>query len=82
MYRIAGCESQYRQFNSDGSVLRGEVNNEDIGVFQINEHYHLKESEDLGYDIYTTAGNIEFAEYLYRKEGLAPWGWSSPCWDK
>ena len=76
---IARCESGGRQFNDDGTVIRGKVNPQDVGKWQINEHYHLKESQRLGYDIYTLEGNTEYALYLYKKQGSKPWGWSRGC---
>lgn len=78
--RIARCESLFRQFNSDGSVLRGKQNPDDVGVFQINEKYHLSRSQALGLDIETSADNISYAMYLMKKEGAKPWNWSKPCW--
>lgn len=80
MVQVASCESTYRQFNSDGTVLRGKVDPDDIGVFQINKVYHLKEAQSLGYDIFTTAGNIAFSKWLYQKEGTGPWDDSKSCW--
>lgn len=80
MYYVAQCESHHNQFNVDGSVLRGRVNPQDVGVFQINEFYHLEESKKLGMDIHTTAGNIDYARHLYDTQGLSPWVWSRPCW--
>lgn len=44
MVEISRCESQFRQYEKDGSVLRGRVNNMDVGIFQINEYYHLERS--------------------------------------
>lgn len=79
---IAKCESQYRQYDKNGNVLRGIENNLDVGVMQINEKYHLKDSKKLGYDIYTIEGNTAYAEYLYDKQGAKPWMSSSPCWAK
>lgn len=76
---IAYCESTLRQFNSKGEVLRGVQNDQDVGLFQINEHYHLKRSIELGIDIYTEDGNIEFAKLLYKEQGARPWKWSAPC---
>ena len=35
--KIAFCESGNKQFNSDGSVLRGKQNSRDVGKWQINE---------------------------------------------
>ena len=79
MLAIAKCESGNRQFNADGSVLRGKVNPQDIGEFQINEKYHLQASIKLGYDIYTQSGNEAYAMYLYRTQGVKPWIHSAPC---
>jgi hypothetical protein len=80
--QIAGCESHYNQFSKDGSIFRGEINNADVGVMQINEYYHLQTSKSLGYDIHTLAGNMAYARYLYEREGSAPWISSSYCWKK
>jgi len=80
--KIAYCESTHRQFDEDGSVLRGKANPQDVGVFQINEYYHLADSKKLGYDIHTQEGNIAYAMQLYKKQGSRPWNWSKPCWGK
>ena len=79
--RIASCESHQRQFNDDGTVLRGHMNSQDIGYMQINEKYHLGTALKLGLDIYTLEGNLEYAKYLYRTQGVKPWVHSSHCWD-
>jgi hypothetical protein len=79
---IASCESHDQQFNTDGTVMRGAVVYQDVGIMQINETYHGAEAKALGYDIYTLDGNLAFANWLYNKEGTAPWDSSSPCWDK
>jgi len=79
---IARCESTFRQFGSNGRVLRGEVNRKDVGVMQINEMYHSEKALSSGYDIYTLDGNMAYAEYLYDKQGAKPWKASSPCWSK
>ena len=81
MAKVAWCESRYRQFNEDGSVLRGVVNSQDVGVFQINEKYHLETAKELNIDIYTTVGNVAYAIYLYNNQGLSPWEYSSECWN-
>jgi hypothetical protein len=78
--RIAKCESTFRQYNENGEVVRGKVNPADAGVFQINEKYHLSQSEAQGFDIHQTAGNIEYAMWLMKKEGTRHWNWSKPCW--
>lgn len=80
MQEIARCESGNRQFNDDGSVLRGVINSKDVGRFQINEYYHLEQSKKLGMDIYTWDGNTEYAMWLYENKGTIPWNWSKKCW--
>jgi hypothetical protein len=86
LYGILSCESggggKPKQFNSDGTVLRGRVNRSDVGAAQINEYYHLQASKRLGYDIYTLEGNIAYAKYLYDTQGTQPWSASKPCWGK
>jgi hypothetical protein len=82
MSAIAQCESHYHQYAADGSIYRGKVNNQDVGVMQINEHYHASTAEKLGLDLYTIQGNVAYAQYLYEKQGTAPWVSSEPCWSK
>lgn len=81
--KIAFCESTLRQFTDNGKVLRGIHNPDDVGLFQINEHYHLDQSEKMGYDIYSTAGNIDYAMQLLKKDGAKRhWSASQACWSK
>jgi len=79
---IIKCESKIRQFDKKGNVLRGEVNPLDVGLFQINEKYHLADSEKMGIDIHSTRGNIVFGVWLMKKQGTTPWNWSKSCWGK
>ncbi len=79
---IARCESRFTHFNKDGEVQRGKVNNKDVGVMQINEHYHLNTALKMGIDIHTIEGNLKYARYLYEKKGSQPWSASAPCWSK
>lgn len=81
MVRIAECESGFRQFDDNGEVLRGVKDPSDRGLFQINERYHLTESQGLGINIYTTDGNIAYARYLYDHRGTKPWNPSKGCWN-
>lgn len=78
--KIAWCESKNMQFNRDGSVHRGVQNPQDVGKYQINEHYHLEASRTLGIDIYTIEGNTEYAYKLYKANGTRDWNWSKGCW--
>jgi len=77
---IARCESRLQQFREDGTLVRGNKNPSDVGVFQINEKYHLERSKTLGFDIYTTIGNIEYAMWLMKQGGSRYWRWSQGCW--
>lgn len=82
MYHIARCESGIKQFDTNGEVLRGVVNSKDVGIFQINERYHLATAESLEINIYKVEGNINFARILYEEQGTVPWNWSKKCWGK
>lgn len=79
MIAIAQCESAFRQYNSNGSVLRG-GNGSVVGVYQISE-LHLSKARALGMDIYSVDGNLAFARWLYQKDGIDPWMSSFPCWN-
>lgn len=83
MVPIAKCESTFRHIdNQTGEPLRGYVNNSDVGVMQINEYYHRQAAENLGYDIYTIKGNMQYARYLYQEQGTQPWQASEKCWSQ
>ena len=82
MIQIAKCESRFRQLDAGGEVHRGEINNADVGVMQINEFYHLDTAEKGDYDIYTLEGNTKYARVLYEKYGTTPWNSSKACWGK
>ncbi len=82
MAEISFCESRFRQYAKDGSSLRGIVNSDDVGLFQINEFYHLERAKKLGYDIHTVEGNMGYARLLFEDQGPSPWSSSSPCWSK
>lgn len=79
---VAWCESSDRHFDKDGSVLRGKVDPDDVGVMQINTRYHEEKAVSMGMDLYTLNGNLAYAKYLYEKQGLKPWRHSEPCWGK
>ncbi|HEV8666897.1 MAG TPA: hypothetical protein VN665_03580 [Candidatus Paceibacterota bacterium] len=81
MIAIAGCESHFRQYDKDGSVLKNPTTSA-IGVMQIMSSVHNERAADLGIDIYTTQGNLAFAKFLYDNNGTAPWNASRGCWGK
>ena len=78
--KVAQCESEFRQTDGNGDVLRGIVNPFDVGVMQVNEKYHLDRSKEMGMNIYTLDGNLQYARALYNESGTAPWSASKPCW--
>jgi hypothetical protein len=85
MYRfladIAQCESQMRQFDKNGNILKNPTSSA-IGIMQIMSSIHDPIADKLGIDIYTIQGNLAYARYLYGKSGTTPWDSSKPCWGK
>lgn len=81
MIAIADCESRFRQFDDSGNVLDGGSGGM-VGIYQVNASVHRAFAKSLGFDIDTIEGNILYANYLYQKEGTAPWLDSFPCWSK
>jgi hypothetical protein len=79
---IAWCESRMRQTRTDGEVMRGKIDRDDIGVMQINTRFHGKKAKEMDLDLHSLGGNLEYAKYLYDKEGTKPWLSSSACWGK
>ena len=79
---IALCESTFRQYDSNGEVLKGRVNKSDVGVMQINKYYHLESANKLGLDLNTIEGNMAYAKRLFNSEGTKPWNSSSKCWGR
>ena len=80
MIQIARCESTFRHTLTDGSVLKGRVDNADTGVMQINQRYHLDRAKQLDLDLYDIYDNMAYARYLYEKQGTQPWNASRACW--
>lgn len=80
--KIAECESNTRQYyKGTDDVVRGQIDEDDTGLFQINKRYHLETAEAMWLDIYQTPDNIAFAKYLYERDGLSPWNASRSCWE-
>lgn len=79
---IAFCESSNRHYTDpqNKTVIRGLKNSSDVGLFQINEKYHLEKSRELGYNIYDLDGNIDYAMWLMSNEGTRHWRYSQGCW--
>jgi hypothetical protein len=73
MITVAKCESGFKQFRADGSVVAGGSSGQYIGIFQIDKNIHATRAQGLGYDINTVGGNIDYARYLYSASGTNPW---------
>lgn len=80
MVDIAKCESRFRQYEKDGTVLKNREGSSATGVFQIMASVHRKNAANLGYDINTLEGNIGYAQYLYELNGTRDWEASRLCW--
>lgn len=87
--RICSCEStgspnnEPRHFASDGSVLRGKVNPNDIGQCQINIDPEITDwlriSQSVGLDVFEEEDNARMAQWIYDHYGSQPWSWSAGC---
>lgn len=84
---ICACESSFhgawwdmpRHFEN-GRVLMNYSGNDDIGMCQINISVYGETARRLGYDLETVEGNINFSNWLFEREGSAPWYHSESCW--
>ena len=87
LIKICACESSYngkswdvpRQYEN-GKVIENYMGSDDVGMCQINVTAHGAMSTEMGYDLYTTDGNINFSNWLFEQEGSAPWFKSEKCW--
>ncbi len=80
MIEVARCESTFRHELADGSVLVGRVDQADTGVMQINKRYHEATATAMQLNLDDIYDNLEYARYLYEKQGTQPWSASMPCW--
>ena len=83
LFKVGACESDLlkktpKQFDKNGKVIIGVTG--DVGMLQIAPQFHLKNAKAQNIDIYTAEGNIAYANYLYKRDGLAPWSASRKCW--
>ena len=86
---ICACESSIegtpwgkpRQFEN-GKVLWNYDGSDDVGMCQINLSAHEQIAKELGYNLFETKGNINYANLLFEREGSAPWFKSEGCWRK
>ena len=82
MAEIARCESRFRQFEKDGSVLKNSQGSSAVGVFQIMSSLHKGSADKMSLDITTLEGNAAYARQLYEEKGTVPWNSSKGCWSK
>ncbi|MFM2340329.1 MAG: hypothetical protein RLZZ360_965 [Candidatus Parcubacteria bacterium] len=89
MIGICGCESEFRQFREDGTLLvsrwinpeTGKRGSSATGVCQITYKNHYPAwSDSPETNVTTLDGNLAFARELYLSEGTAPWNESKSCW--
>lgn len=66
------CESSFRHYNKDGSLLKSPTN--DYGWLQLNI-VHKEIADRMGFDFYTMtpAQSVEIAKEVYKKQGLHAW---------
>lgn len=80
LVRIAWCESNNRQLDANGKVVRGKTNRQDVGKYQINLSYWDDEAKKLNLDLFTEEDNESMALVLYERFGTTPWTKSKACW--
>lgn len=82
MIQVARCESTFRHTLADGTILRGNVDNRDTGVMQINTFYHGQTAKAMELDLEDIYDNMAYARDLYERQGTQPWSASAPCWSR
>lgn len=71
---IARGESGLKQWHADGRVVRGIVDRDDTGLFQINRRYWDEEAKRLGLDYENDiVDNIKMARHIYKTQGVTAW---------
>lgn len=86
MIAVIRCESYFRHFNSDGSVLKNTAGSSATGVAQILDSKHPDPAvlnrynkkfgtsvEATDFDIHSLEGNLDYALVLYQVNGLRDW---------
>lgn len=86
MIDIIRCESHFRHYNDDGSILENQAGSSAIGVAQIlaSKHpdpkvlkvYNIRNDMDLtihDFDLTTVEGNLAYALVLYEVRGTQDW---------
>lgn len=71
MTRVFECESGMDQWDDLGRVILSRTN--DVGISQINLTVWEDKALELGYDLFTTEGNLKMAKYILDHSGLRAW---------
>jgi hypothetical protein len=71
MTKVLTCESHLKQWDDDGALLMSSTS--DLGIGQVNIHFWLDKSVELGYDITKPDDNLRMAHYIFTKQGFAGW---------
>lgn len=72
MVEVVRCESNFRQFDVDGTTLISSTT--DVGVMQINLKTWLKKSQQMGLDILNSEDdNIKMGLYILKVQGISAW---------
>lgn len=87
---MASCESwgdankTPREFLPDGSVLRGYPDPDDVGLGQINIPTWGAKAKELGFNLFTYAGNLKMMKWIFDNDPRheANWNPSKGCWGK
>jgi soluble lytic murein transglycosylase-like protein len=78
---IAWCESNYRQYTEEGTLVRG-PDGHDIGIMQIRDTAHEEVAKSENLNIYTIDGNLRYGMQLLKTNGTTPWNSSKHCWQR
>ena len=73
MVKVAKAESTFKS-------VKGNIDPDDCGIFQINQRYHGEDMDEKELDCMNEDDNIAYARILYDIHGLSPWKASSKEW--
>ncbi len=86
MIPVIDCESNFRQYDENGNLLRNPTVRDVVGIMQLREKYHPDpailteyntehgtklEAED--FNIRVPEDNVEYGIILFKVKGLEPW---------
>lgn len=78
---ISGCESNFEQYKN-GKVHVGDTTPTDHGGFMISLIWHAKTARAMGLNVDKMKDNVDYAIFLYKKNGVSDWKASRRCWTK